>query len=125
MEIPETKVDDGLNERRLEVSFQFETARKTVTQFSDHFIVNAEIGFAVRKKLQVYTPKGYRGFVQVEGRLHDIYQLYTVAVGFYSPLNGVRACSFPIFQASNIEAAVKYAKQRSHQKNLKEMVKVL
>lgn len=125
MNVPEAMIDDSLDKRRAEVKAQFEEARKKVTQFCDHYVVNAELGFAVQKKLQVHTPKGYRGFIRVEGRLHDIYQLFTVAVGFYSPLSGVVACSFPIFQASNIEAAVKYAKQKAHQKNLKELVKVL
>lgn len=124
-----TKREDKAAKEQLEriakSKHDFELAKKEATKFCDHFTVNAELGFRVQKKMKARTPKGFRGYVAIEGRIQAPFVLYTVAVGFFHPVSGVVACGFPVFQTANIEMAVKFAKDKQHGKNLMGLVKVL
>ncbi len=112
-------------ERNAKAAFLFEQAKTKVLKFCSHFVVKAQYGFMVRKKLGVRTPKGFRGYVGLEGQLSGPYVLFTVTVGYFHPTSGLVAAAFPIFQAGTIEQAVKYAKLKNHAKNLKNLLRIL
>ncbi len=73
-------------------------------------ITDMDDAFFVRQKLQVYSPKRFRGFLGISGMAGKEDPIYTVLAGYYSTTDGSVPFSFPLLHTKDIEFAIQSMK---------------